>query len=537
MDVKFIKYIPKTLQDDFIDNKVIPFVGAGFSKNGTLPEGITMPDWNELGRKIASYISDYEYTNPLDALSLFESEYSRVKLVEVLAKELHINEIKPSDTYIAFCNLFFETICTTNFDFVIDHTLMHSNRPHSIIVSEDRLPISTKETTKLVKLHGDFNHPKQMVITEKDYDEFLDNNKILATYVSNLFITKTLFLVGYSFDDADLRGLWQIINSRLGNLNRLAYCVMVDASKTEIARFERRNVKVINLPGKKSEYRKILKQFFEEIKQLIDEKTPKLMKATNDRAIEELLLPDEESRVCYIAAPFPKIPFLKEMLYPVLYKCGVTPISLDEIILPSDNWMTKSEALTRKSFMAVVDISGDNKNVLWELGSLNNSNKDLILISEQNGGFSLYPEKPQNNKVRVLFYSTGNTDNFISQFEDSVMEITKNNRLNNLDEAKRLLKKNEYDAAVISAFRALEKALREFCGVKYNLSLGQMFKEIVTKHKEIKVDNDEITTLVKTRNNLVHAHISVNKTKAVELIKIVEGILIKLPQEGLDDLL
>ena len=418
MDVKFIKYIPKTLQDDFIDNKVIPFVGAGFSKNGTLPEGITMPDWNELGRKIASYISDYEYTNPLDALSLFESEYSRVKLVEVLAKELHINEIKPSDTYIAFCNLFFETICTTNFDFVIDHTLMHSNRPHSIIVSEDRLPISTKETTKLVKLHGDFNHPKQMVITEKDYDEFLDNNKILATYVSNLFITKTLFLVGYSFDDADLRGLWQIINSRLGNLNRLAYCVMVDASKTEIARFERRNVKVINLPGKKSEYRKILKQFFEEIKQLIDEKTPKLMKATNDRAIEELLLPDEESRVCYIAAPFPKIPFLKEMLYPVLYKCGVTPISLDEIILPSDNWMTKSEALTRKSFMAVVDISGDNKNVLWELGSLNNSNKDLILISEQNGGFSLYPEKPQNNKVRVLFYSTGNTDNFISQFEE-----------------------------------------------------------------------------------------------------------------------
>ena len=28
-----------TLQEDFIDNRVIPFVGAGFSKNAIAPEG------------------------------------------------------------------------------------------------------------------------------------------------------------------------------------------------------------------------------------------------------------------------------------------------------------------------------------------------------------------------------------------------------------------------------------------------------------------------------------------------------------------
>ncbi|MFQ9465043.1 MAG: hypothetical protein ACLR09_09125 [Gallintestinimicrobium sp.] len=32
MSGKYLKYIPKTLQEDFIDNRVIPFVGAGFSK-------------------------------------------------------------------------------------------------------------------------------------------------------------------------------------------------------------------------------------------------------------------------------------------------------------------------------------------------------------------------------------------------------------------------------------------------------------------------------------------------------------------------
>ena len=77
-----------------------------------------------------------------------------------------------------------------------------------------------------------------MVITEFDYDTYVEKNKILSTYISNLFITKTLLLIGYSFDDSDIRTLWQIIGSRLGKLSTPAYVVLVDASPIEIARFE-----------------------------------------------------------------------------------------------------------------------------------------------------------------------------------------------------------------------------------------------------------------------------------------------------------
>lgn len=44
MSGKYLKYIPKTLQEDFIDNRVIPFVGAGFSKNAIAPEGASILD-------------------------------------------------------------------------------------------------------------------------------------------------------------------------------------------------------------------------------------------------------------------------------------------------------------------------------------------------------------------------------------------------------------------------------------------------------------------------------------------------------------
>ena len=274
MSEKYLKYIPKTLQEDFVNNRVVPIVGAGFSKNAIAPEGVSILDWEGLGKKVATYIPDYAYTNVIDALSLFETQFSRTKLVELLARELYVNNLKPGKTHRTFCDLYFDTICTTNFDFLIEQTLNEKRIPFSMVISEERLPISTCEKTKLIKLHGDFNHPEKMVITEYDYDTYIDRNKILSAYISNLFITRTLLFVGYSFDDGDIRTLWQIICSRLGRLNTPAYVVLVNATPIEIARFERRNIKVINLPGKSSAYSDILNDFFSEIKQLIDKMIP-----------------------------------------------------------------------------------------------------------------------------------------------------------------------------------------------------------------------------------------------------------------------
>ena len=71
---KYINVIPKPLLDDFVHNKVIPFVGAGFSKNADIPNGPSMPEWYELGRKVANELPDYKYeNNALDTLSYYET--------------------------------------------------------------------------------------------------------------------------------------------------------------------------------------------------------------------------------------------------------------------------------------------------------------------------------------------------------------------------------------------------------------------------------------------------------------------------------
>jgi hypothetical protein len=533
--IKYLKEIPKTLQEDFAENKVVPFVGAGFSKNALLSTGVSMPDWNELGRQIAEYIPDFEYTNAIDALSLFETHFSRVKLIELLARKLHINELKPGETHRSFCNVFFDTICTTNFDFVLEHTLQETKRPHSIIVSENRLSIDAHEKTKLVKLHGDFNHPEKMVVTEHDYDEFLEKNKVLATYISNLFITKTLFLVGYSFEDADIRGLWQIINSRLGQLHRPAYAVMVDANPLEISRFERRNIKVINLKGKKADYQQILNQFFIEVKEMIDKNAPSKITPTNEKAREELKFPSSDKRLCFISAPNTRISFLKELIYPILDDNGITPITLDEAIMPGDNWMAKSEILLKESSFAIVDASGNNANVMWELGTIMNLNKKYIIIVDD----ELSQTIPLNLTNQLYYtYSTSNdNENFISHVSK---EVSAWNHISEHDnEPDRLLRKNEYDAAVISAFRFLESSLHEYSNIfskgsirSIPIGLSQMLRQLKESNLPLELVEKTIDDM-RIRNQIVHGTVmSINKKTASDIVKNINSLVKFIKTEG-----
>lgn len=523
MSDKLLNYIPKTLQEDFVENRVVPFIGAGFSKNAISPTGTTILDWDGLGRAVASYIYNYDYTNAIDALSLFENEFSRTKLIEIIAKELKIYSLKPGNVHRAFCSLNFEAICTTNFDFLIEQTLTESATPFSTIVSEDRLPINIQEKTKVIKMHGDFNHPEHMVITEDDYDCFLDKNKILATYISNMFITKTLLLVGYSLDDYDIRTLWKMIGSRLGKLHSPAYVILVGASPLEISKFERRNIKVINLPGDKKNYSTILEELFTEIKSLIDRETPEKIVLTNEKANEEFKMPSDDSTLCFISAPYSRISRLKDILYPILIRNNITPITLDEAIMPGDNWMRKVELLINKSFMSIVDISGNSANVLWECGNLMAKGKDVILIGDKD----VESNVPINISMAQYFEYSLIEDNekFIENIERVIRKIaTSQNKLKNQEEYFRLLQKGEYNAAVISVFRFLEITLVNRFSTSNSHSVLMILKLLNSNSQKDRKNIEKAIKYLSVRNKIVHTDMKIKKNEAFEIVECITSL-------------
>src|SRR6266487_384457 len=198
-----------------------------------------MPLWNDLGQQLAAEMPDYPYSGPLDAISAYEHEYGRVKLIERLADALLVDESQPGSVHKAFCSIPFDIVCTTNFDFLLERGYEITPRYCRVVIDEDQLSVNMRDAgVLLLKLHGDLHHPSRLEVSERDYDAFLPQFPLLATYLANLLITRTAVLVGYSLDDPDFRQVWHVVSERLGRSRRIAFAIVVDARPTDIARFE-----------------------------------------------------------------------------------------------------------------------------------------------------------------------------------------------------------------------------------------------------------------------------------------------------------
>ncbi len=184
--------------------------------------------------------------------------------------------------------------------------------------------------TLLLKLHGDLRHPSRLVVTEADYDGFLTNYPLLATYLANQLITKTAMFIGYSLEDPDFRQIWHIVSSRLGKTRRKAYTIAVNARAADVARYERRGVKVINLPGTREKYGEILAATFRELREYMREKVITFGQVTEEAPLRELSLPrDATTGLCFFSLPLDLLPFYRERVFPVVRDTGFVPVTAD----------------------------------------------------------------------------------------------------------------------------------------------------------------------------------------------------------------
>lgn len=200
----------KELSELIANRKIIPFLGAGTSVNFS-------PDWNELVKDMSKMLeldrnedvnkSDYY----LSTAQTFENEFGRTRLCEFLKEQLSIDHFddKKGDIDLTFLGNDFPVIYTTNFDNVFEKMMEKYNRQIQVIVSNEELSNSLPYSRKLIKFHGDYNHPEDLVFTRKDY---LKRKKDLAGNWQNIslmadLLRGSLLFVGYSLSDPDLKYL------------------------------------------------------------------------------------------------------------------------------------------------------------------------------------------------------------------------------------------------------------------------------------------------------------------------------------------
>lgn len=533
----YLKYFPKPLLDDMLAGRWLPVIGAGMSRNAIVAPGRQVPLWDELGRELAGDLQDYPYVGALDAISAYAHEYGRPRMVERVADALLINEARPGEAHRAFCSILFDIVCTTNVDFLLERQYDVTSRHCRPIVDEDHLAVNDRSnTTVLLKLHGDVHHPARLVLTEEDYDAFLDRYPLLATYLANLLITRTAVLVGYSLDDPDFRQVWQVVGERLGKARRLAYAILVDAKGTDVARFARRGVKVISLPGVRAKYSQVLAAAFDELREYLQDNLIGASHVTEEEPLTEFSLPQESvTRLCFFAVPLALQPQYRDQVFPLVERAGLVPVTAADVVAPGENYTAKIDAIMRRSVAAVVDVT--TQNTMLELGMLMGMHKlvqSLVVVEE---GATLPSHLAKKMVVQRAKRPIADQPALLSALEDWFRRVASEIQPRLAEEPQRLLGAREYRAAVISSITHLESLLRGTLEREERLpgraySLGPLAELAVRRELLSEEEYVQIRDWIRIRNMAVHSQENVTRATAAQIVHGVLEIGDKLRDKG-----
>jgi hypothetical protein len=520
---KYIQHFPKPLLDDLIAGRWLPFVGAGFSKNAVLPKGKSIPLWGELGESLSSELEDYSPTNTLDAISAYEHEFGRPKLIERISELLLVHEANPGDAHRAFCSIPFDLVCTTNFDFLLEQQYEQLRRRPTPLIEEDQLSINFRDTgLALLKLHGDLHHPTRMVVSEADYEGFLNRYPLLATFLANLLITRTAVFVGYSLDDPDFRHVWRVVGDRLGRSRRTAYALGVGVGSTDIARFARRGVRVISLPGSKSRYTEIFASAFSELGDYWRDKVIPASQIKEEQPLQELSLPPSvPNRLCFFAVPLSVLALYKDRVFPIVREHGFVPVSADDVASPGDTVIPKIEALIQRAQLAVVDAS--TPNTLLELDMVRNQLEwwRILVVAPSEKGILADIEG-----VHVIprpDIATAESDGFLAKLARWLAEAAERLGPTFADEPRRLLLAKENRAAVITAISLLEAFVRKHVDAPNNIQgrripLTALLEAAHRQGLLADVSVQQVLGWLRTRNAVVHSQSPVSRAVATQIV-------------------
>lgn len=519
--------IPFPLLTDIAEGRCLPFIGAGFSMNAKLPDGKTMPDWPALARTLARDAKTPDGLSPTVVAEKYEKRFGRVQLVEAIRRALHSDMARPGKAHLAFASLPFDTIYTTNFDLLLEESYSSIGRPFRSLVGERQLPFHAGRTaSSIIKMHGDLRHEEHIVVTQKDYDSFLEENPVVATHLAAMLITRTPLFIGYSLNDPDFHHIRSVVRSRLGQFERMSYVVQFDYSEESIENALQDRLNVISLSTQAGFSRdELLEQLLLAISEDIDVEAgirlrrsrPDIFEPIIGEAVEKATQSVEFSRVveatsslCFVmmsfGGEFDRV--YRTLITPAAQRLGLEVVRADEISGPGFV-MEQIRTAIMQSRLCIADISDRNPNVLYELGIAQANQKPTIIIAQDlmNLPFDVAGQ-------RILRYGDA-PEEAQKQLEAAIGHVLSDDSIN---DAERLLASGQYRASVSLASVSIEHRLRSLVQSRIptqalerlsparmvNLLLegGILTQEMAKKlHRAIKIRNKAVHTLTTTSPN------------------------------------
>lgn len=99
-------------------------------------------------------------------------------------------------------------IITTNYDEFMEKIF----KGYKTYIGQEELLFSTiYETGEIYKIHGCCSKPESIVITEKDYDSFINKGDYLTAKLLTIFLEHPIIFIGYSISDKNIQNILESI--------------------------------------------------------------------------------------------------------------------------------------------------------------------------------------------------------------------------------------------------------------------------------------------------------------------------------------
>lgn len=226
------------------------FVGAGFSRNAGAPSC-----WDICQTIIRTFPEDEQADlqgKQLDELSniyVDERNGNKEDLIRLI-EPLFNFERKYSMDHINLSNIpHIHKIITTNYDTLLEDT--YGDRCQVIASNNDVVNIDQTKDVHIFKIHGDFNHPNDILITKSDYFDFYRNpsNPLLWDVVRSELAQNAIAFIGYSLSDDNIQYILHRISEQTTSERKRIFLISPALTKPQRLKLKRMNVEYIQACG------------------------------------------------------------------------------------------------------------------------------------------------------------------------------------------------------------------------------------------------------------------------------------------------
>lgn len=303
------------------DKACVVFVGAGLST------GAGLPSWNDLIARLSRDLGiDPGNVDHLDLAQWYREQFGNDRLADVLRSTFSVTGV-PTLAHYLLMGLPVRHVITTNYDHLLERTLTALKRHPQPVVRQADVAHTGGAGVYVVKLHGDAEHPADIVLSRDDYHAFFEQRPAMALLLEGLLLNQTFFFVGYSLRDPNFRQIFSRIARMLRESRRPAFATTFDTqgSKAEYLQrqWQRQQLHLIPIAAETDDDRQNrFLRFLDALAERVTLQAPPLALATDVPAtagtqqLRRLLeaVGDEVNVLCRMGAAVEDVHFLERLL-------------------------------------------------------------------------------------------------------------------------------------------------------------------------------------------------------------------------------